>query len=295
MSALNIEQNTQEWHEVRQQHLGASDAAIIMGVCKFKTQDGRHKTPLVLYKEKLGFETNDVDNFATRFGKENESVALKAYEEMVDDHFEPVVVFHKDPEYSFMMASLDGLNANGTKAVEIKNPGKEDHETAKRGEVPVHYYPQLQHQMDVQGLDNMDYFSFYKGEGVIVHVQRDDEYLKGYKKKAKEFWNCVETLTEPPLTEFDYIEQDDTWEEKADQLWLIKQNKKALEAQEKMLEKELKELCQGRNSRAGDYKYTFSTIPGRVDYKSIPEIKDIDLDQYRHAATTRCTLSRSSG
>lgn len=294
MSALKIEQNTQDWLEVRRKHLGASDAAVIMGVCKFKNKDGTPKTPFTLWQEKLGFRDNEIDTFATRFGKEQETPALREYEEMVDDHFEPKVLFHKEEEYSFMMASMDGVNTMGTKAVEIKHPSVQDHSYAQKGEVPPHYYPQVQHQIEVGEYEEIDYLSRYKKEKIIVKVKRDAEYLERYKKKAKKFWNCVETLKEPDLTDDDFIQRGEAWQEKAEQLWLIKQNKKALEAQEKMLDAELREISEMKNSYGGDYRYTVSSTKGSIDYKSIPALKKVDLEKYRKAPSFRCTLSKTA-
>ena len=54
------------------------------------------------------------------------------------NHVEPKVVISK--EFSWMMASLDGVSENGTVAIEIKCPGLEDHDKAVNGRVPENMF-----------------------------------------------------------------------------------------------------------------------------------------------------------
>ena len=215
-----------EWLAERKKYIGASDASIIMGVSKWKTNDGRIKTPRLLWEEKLGLTKLDCDNAATRYGKEMEEPAREVYQEMVGEVFEPICV--KNEKYPYLMVSLDGLNKNGTKAVEIKNCNREDHELARSGKVPPKYIPQVQMQALGTEFSSVDYFSFHGDEGIIVEAKRDEDYLKLLEKKLAEFWKYVEELKEPPLTEYDYIEKDLEWEAYARELYQVKQQKKEL-------------------------------------------------------------------
>jgi putative phage-type endonuclease len=279
MDTLKLIQDTPEWFQFRKEHIGASDSPIILKVCKFKTNDGRKKTPYLLWQEKLGLRAISCNNSATRYGKTMEEPARKEYERIKGDLFTPTVLVHS--EYKYISASLDGLNFTEDRAVEIKNANKEDHELAKQGKVPDHYYPQLQHQLECTGHSEMDYFSYHKGEGIIVVVKRDEEYIEKLLKKLEEFWTYVVNLKEPPLTEDDYIERDEEWEKTADVLYQTKQNVKELEKTIKLLEDKLKELSEGQNSRFGGYSYGSTTGPGRINYKVIPELSGVDLESYR--------------
>lgn len=292
-----MRQNSKEWLEMRKKYIGASDAPIIMQVCKWKVPDGRLKTPYLLWQEKTGIADFSMDSAATRYGKEMEEPARQAYEQLVDHIVSPDIVFH--PEHKFMMASLDGLSLDKTRAVEIKNAGKDDHETALNGRVPDHYYPQVQHQVEIlfriYNITQIDYFSYHKGEGIIVTVDRDEEYIARMLEKEIEFWRCVQDLDEPELTDADFVERDNAWQECASRLWEVKQEKRALQTEEKALEAMLKDYSEGVNSRAGGYRYTKSTIPGRVDYKAIPELLNMNLDGYRKKPTERWTLKNELG
>jgi hypothetical protein len=190
------------------------------------------------------------------------------------------------------MASLDGLNDSKTKCVEIKNPNEKDHELAKSGKIPPHYYPQVQMQLVVTGFDEMDYFSFHKGEGVIVAVKRDEAYIKKMLYKLRKFWNYVENLESPPLTEDDYVKQDLQWQAYARELYLVKKEKRKLCYKEKELLQKLKSICGHRNAYFGPYRLKRCVSLGRVDYNSIPELLNVNLDDFRGEPQESWRLSK---
>lgn len=284
-----IQQNTKEWLELRKSHIGASDAPVIMGVSPFKRSDGLPKTPYVLWQEKLDLLPLEKENAAMTFGKNNEEKARKAYENVTGELVYPHVCFHKD--FSYMLASLDGININKDMIVEIKNAGREDHEKARAQKVPDHYYPQLQHQLSCTGLEYMHYFSFHQGEGIIVEVKRDDIYLQEMYEKEAKFWDCLSNFKAPEFSEGDYIERDSNWEMIAKSLWEIKQEKKAILDKENELEKQLRYISEGKNSRSKHMRYTMICAKGGVDYKQIPELDGVDLDQYRKSPVVRWRLT----
>jgi len=279
-----------EWLKYRKNHIGASDSPIIMGVAKWKTNDGRIKTPNLLAQEKWGLANLSSNNVATNYGKVMEEPARRVYESMVGDLFEPIAI--KNFKYSYLMASLDGLNITEDRAVEIKNANEKDHQTAKNGGVPDKYYPQVQHQLLLLEHDEMHYFSFHKGEGIIVTVQKDKEYQEILKKELGIYWDCIETFKEPPLTEDDFIERGKDWEELAQKLYVIKQQKKVLCLEEKVLEKNLKSLSDHKNSYFGEFMYSCCTTIGRVDYKAIPELLNRDLSEFRSEPSVRWNLKK---
>lgn len=283
MKTINLIQGSQEWLAFRKNHLGASDAAIIMGVYKW------NKTPKMLWEEKLGLAEHSSDNAATRFGKANEANAREVYEEMMGEKYDAAIVMND--AYPILMASLDGLNAAQTNAVEIKCAGNEDHQTAKEGKVPLHYYPQVQMQLLVTGLDSLDYFSFHKEEGVIVEVKRDDKYIANMVMELNKFWAHVLDLVEPRLTDKDFVEGNDDWYKQAFRLLQIKESIKGLESEKKTIEDYLKNFSDKQNTAFKDLSYKRSVIPGRIDYKAIPELLNVNLEPYRGKPSERWTLS----
>lgn len=274
-----ITQNTPEWKKLRKDYIGASDAPIIMGISPWKT-------PYQLWQEKLGLLEDDKDTFATRYGRDMEEPARRAYEEYTGHFVTPEVLFH--PGKEFMMASLDGVSPDGTKAVEIKNVNLDDHMLAREGKIPEKYFPQLQHQLEIlfalYGLKTIDYYSFYKGEGVIVEIGVDDKYLKQLIQKEGKFWNeNVLGLKEPELTNKDFVslEEDQEWLMLSDSWGRIHKELAELEKKEQEIRASLISRAEGKNIVGNNIKLQQVIRKGAVDYKSIPELKGVNLETYR--------------
>lgn len=288
-----MQQNTAEWLKMRKNFIGASDAPIIMGTSKFRLQDGRYKTPFTLWQEKLGLVADQEENAACAYGKKMEEPARLVYESMTGHIVAPEVIFHKDVNY--MMASLDGLSFEKDIAVEIKNSNADDHSVARSNRVPEHYYPQVQHQLDclhsLYGHDRLHYFSFHKGEGIVVEVKRDLSYLEDLYEREQKFWQCVQNLEEPELIALDFREQGHDWQAKAQKLWELEESLRVNTKLAKELKDDLKRLSEGRNSRAGQFLFVASNRKGSIDYSLIPELRDKDLECYRKPPSQNWSLS----
>lgn len=268
----NIEQNTPEWLETRKNHIGASDAPIIM-------LSSPWKTPYQLWEEKIGIRENNV-NAAMLRGHELEPLAREAYNLLTGNDVSPKVVFRADKPY--MMASLDGLSKDAQTVVEIKCPGATDHQLAASGIVPEKYYAQLQHQLAVTNLKQLDYFSFSEKSSHIVKVLRDDEFIEKLMKKEEEFYKCMQTMSPPPLTGRDYMETYDTEYAEAAREWLeMARILKAFKEKEQIARERLIELSNNQNTRGFGVKCQKVVRKGTVDYTKIPELQKIDIEIYR--------------
>lgn len=271
-----MEQNTPEWLEMRKQHLGASDAPIIMGVSPWKT-------PFQLWEEKLGLRDSSYQSHAMKHGQEMEDPARQWYIESTGNIVIPEVVFHQDKNW--MMASLDGKGIDSDIIIEIKNPGKKDHDIAKKGKIPEKYIPQLQHQLACCDLNEMHYVSFYNNEGIIVEVKRDNEYIDKLYEEEEEFWWKVKNLKEPEKTDKDEeaVEKTDDKFKFTAQNWIqAHQYLKYWEAKETQYRHELIEIAGKDPYVKGEHITIKRTISkGYVQYREIPEFQDVDLDKYR--------------
>ena len=286
-----MQQGTDNWIKMRREFIGASDAPIIMGVNK-KYPGQPKKTPYILWQEKLGIKEIKLDTESIRYGKEMEPIALSMYEDLTFNIMSQKVIFH--PKISYMMASLDGISSDGRIAVEIKTASKEDHTVALTGRVPHHYYPQVQHQLACLGHDMMHYCSYHQGEIHVIEVKREDVYIDLMIEKEEKFWKHVTNFIEPPLTDDDYVQQGEEWLKCADELYRVKEKIAHMKAEEERLSEILVTLSEKRNSRAGRYKYTFSSRQGAVDYSKVPELIGVDLRPYRKPSitTTRLTIEK---
>ena len=275
MEQKKLEQGTQEWLDFRKNKIGASDAPCIMGV-------GYH-TPYKLWQTKLGM-TEIKQNQAMARGHELEPVIRNEFELMMGVNVEPEMIIN--PEVSWMIASLDGLNREEKIAVEIKNNNKEYHEMAKDSKIPARHYPQLQHQiacLDHLGIHEVHYYSHWNGEYAHVIEKRCDQYIDDLKEKESQFFECMMNLTPPEMTEADYIKRtDEKWSMYARAYREACTQLKHWEEECKSIKQELVSKSDGQSCKGEGV--TLRLIPpgkGRVNYNKIPELCNVDLDLYR--------------
>jgi putative phage-type endonuclease len=122
-------------------------------------------------------------------GKELEPFALEKFCEETGLIMFPMVGKHET--YDWMAASFDGVTICRTEILEIKHPGKTDHECAMNGKTPEKYYPQVQHQIEVSGLDFSYYYSVGYFNTVLLKVKRDQSYIEKMLEKELEFLNLM--------------------------------------------------------------------------------------------------------
>jgi len=183
------------WLEWRQQGIGSSDAPVVAGVSPYST-------PHMLWEYKTNRRKAWDGNWATRRGHAVEPQARADYEFIFEREMPATLVQH--PQFPWMRSSLDGWNAKERIILEIKCPGKVDHELAVSGKVPEKYYPQLQHQIFVASAKRADYYSFDGSKGVCIEVPFDPDWFQAYFLKALDFWNCVQNDIPPALVERDW-------------------------------------------------------------------------------------------
>lgn len=257
----------------RKNYLGASDAPAVMGVSPWST-------PYQLWEDKLGLAPPKSDNFAMKRGRELEPLARDAYILETGHMVEPKMVIH--PEIKYMMANFDGITDDHKYAVEIKCPGEKDHLTAKQGIVPEKYMPQLQHQLAVIGVNELHYFSYRDGDTALITVGRDEGYIKRLIVEERKFWNCVENLSAPPLTDRDYDTRNDIAWMKAAISWEEAQTElEAAKIKENTFRDILIELAGNKNSIGQGVRVQRVVRKGAIDYKAVPQLKDVDLEKYR--------------
>jgi putative phage-type endonuclease len=137
-----IKQRTKEWYDIRMKILTASDIASVLD-CNIY-QSGNE-----LLMNKINAKV--FNNISTDWGNKFESIALEIYKNMTNESVSEIgLVLH--PVYKWLGASPDGLVKSG-KLLEIKCPYKRNIETC-----PIHYWIQMQIQMEVCNIDECDYF-----------------------------------------------------------------------------------------------------------------------------------------
>lgn len=269
--------NLQDPLQNRKSYIGASDAPIVMGVNPWTTKYD-------LWLEKLGRGKPNIDNYQKAQGRYREEEARNEFEIQTGLTMFPRVFYTK--ECDFVRASLDGIDLEEKNIVEIKCPGKTDHEMAMDGVVPEKYIPQLQHQLFVTGLDQVNYFSYTPVSNKIIQVYRDQNYIDHMFEEHCKFWDLVKKEKPPELCERDYVIKDDDFWLEVERKWKLTKNElKALEEKEKSLRDTLISMCSNSNCRGRLLQITKCVRKGNVNYLKIPQYKDVDFELYRENPT----------
>lgn len=286
MSAISVEiidyleQGTPEWLKLRKTKITATDASTIMGVNPWKTKEQ-------LYKEKLSDENNTFTNEAMERGIELEPIARELFEIKTGIEMTPQI-FVKD----WAMASLDGISFCGQYVLEIKCPGPRDHAIAVAGNIPDHYYPQLQHQMYVTNVQLAYYFSFDGADGVIVKVKRNEEYIEKMIEEELKFYQCLINKTPPEHVDGEYIERsDDLWKQCALKYKSLTESIKELEVEQEDVRKQLIFLSGESNTKGAGISLCQVERKGNINYSNIPELRGVDLEKHRKPSITSWRIS----
>lgn len=266
-------QGSEEWLNMRRKYIGASDAPIIMGYSPWKTA-------YQLWEEKLGLVKTEKANFAMERGNRLEPQALLAYNKLTGNFAEPMVVFSE--EHKWMMSSLDGLSFDKKIIVEIKCPGKEDHDLASKGIIPKKYEAQLQHQLATIELDHLHYFSYHEESQYLVEVHRDEKFISKLISCEKCFWDSLQSLTPPDMTDRDVLEiEDDEFSFISNEWRIANEQLQKIKEKEDYYRKLLVEKAKNRNCNNKEISIRKIIRKGNIDYSKIPELEGKDLDQYR--------------
>jgi len=194
----HIEQNTEVWLEERKKFIGGSDVASIMGISPWKTR-------FQLWQEKIGLAETKSNSYILQKGHILEDKARVIYELTYDLDVPPKVVRHKS--YKIAQVSLDGLNLEKQKAIEIKYVGEKVFDRVKEeGYIPEHYYPQLQYQLFCTGFDSLDFVAYSEKRDTItvLNVKADKEYIVNMVAQCEEFFWEMNKKIQPRLSESDY-------------------------------------------------------------------------------------------
>ena len=178
------EQRSQEWLDLRENMITASDVASALGESHFESPDA--------FVKKKVLRTKWAGNAATAHGTLLEPIARDLYDQKFNRKSHEVgLVQHRD--YPWLGASPDGITEDGL-LVEIKCPLSRKIEP----NVPKHYWPQVQLQLEITDLEECDFVQFRpaKVEGgspefVVVRVQRDREWFKRALPMLEAVWQRV--------------------------------------------------------------------------------------------------------
>lgn len=255
-----LEQGSQEWISFRRSRIGASELPIIMGKSKWCT-------PRQLWKRKIGFVEKQSDNYAMSKGREYEpKIRELVCKTTKKDFFVATAVSNDNDTF---IASLDGICDDYI--LEIKYAGKADHDTARNGSVPDHYYDQVQWQLFVTGYEKCIYASWNSGDLVMINVDANLEYIKDtLVPAAEEFYQCMVDMIEPALTESDYVQLHGNDAEQAAQDWIIANNDyNHAKSRMEIAKTRLVDCTDDSNAEGFGIKITRVSRDGNIDWNTL--------------------------
>ena len=199
--------------------IGGTDASAI---CRMN----RYKHPVNVYYQKLGLpdiqkesedekklaKTNGI-NWPAFIGISLEDDLVRQYEKRtgftVTHPSETGFIVH--PNFDYLNAHVDGIVA-GSHVLEIKtcayapNWGKEVEGYASKEDVLIQYYYQIQHYMDVTGLDEAHIYVLFHGMGAharLYKFKRDHIFISRMRIKCMDFWinNILKEVPPNPMTD----------------------------------------------------------------------------------------------
>jgi len=283
LAVVNLEQNSDEWMDHRRRHANASSAGLIMGVQAFapNTWDSL----LDWYRGKgIPFQ----GNVATEWGHTHEEEARVAAESVNDEFYVPVVVTREHDGIP-LSASLDGKSVefDGTTGhvEEIKCPyqGKQSKTwiMVENGECPPGYYWQIQQQMFVADAKEARLFVYDARDKshIQLTIPRNDDDIEILMGKWEEFWALLDS---GEMKGDGVLRREDAEFELVASEWALA-NAALTEAKERVdaARSTLIEISGERDCEGFGVRVTSAVRKGNINYKKIPALEGINLEQYR--------------
>jgi len=256
-----------DWLNARRFGIGGSDSPAILGLSKYGG-------PLSVYATKMAqadFEADKEPRFR-RLGRELEPVMLRLAQEEVgaDGHRHTPNTLFRSTLHPWMLCTMDGelvWDRGDRLWCEVKTGA--DAEDWNNG-VPESVETQTQHQLFVTGADELVVALFFTGwaaDYAVTRIRRNEAYIQDVLLPATEaFWfDHVEPQNEKGLEVdgSDYTrkaldllhpeEQDaadvvlagEEWLHKTDELRALAEERKQIEAREKLLKNEFRQQIGG--------------------------------------------------
>ena len=287
MKIHNVTQGTDEWKKLRAEHFTASEAPAMMGVSKHMKRDA------LLHQHYTG-QSKPVNDFTQRLfdrGHEAEEQARLIAEEIIGEELFPATVTD-DIDGLPLLASMDGMNMAGDIIWEHKLWNDKLSESMESGNISKHYLWQIGQQLLVSGAGGC---LFMTSDGTKDNCTTEWVNLDvlrvalgmDWEKRLVDGWNQFAVdleAYEPPVV----TEADEEMQSLYSNLEALKEQKQCLDDEIKAIESELKGKAESLGAKevvGQGFKVALVERKGSVDYKKIPELKAVNLDEYRKEPT----------
>lgn len=279
---VNLEQGSPEWLAYRLNGVGGSDIASIAGA------DGAFKKRGEVMMEKLG-QIKELTEFQKTIFREGHE-----WETLVRDRlntqgftFNPMVV-----EASFnerLFASLDGIDVDKEVLLEVKSCVSMEKFNAYIAATPQHYMMQVQWQMMVTGYATTFLAFVCQGELHVKEVAADFDLQSKLVVEATEFLHELDQIRAGSLpAPIQDITSPDVERLVALKTASVQLSEKLEEIDAEVKSLATKILADHKAVQVQNSQINIQVVEreGSVDYKKIPELANIDLNQYRKKGTS---------
>jgi len=196
-----ISSDDPDWLQARQDGIGASEVASIMG-------DNPWCSPLEVYARKIGRPAGNPVGEAAEWGHRLEPVIRRAFEEKTGRETKPAGVLLQSKQHGWALSTLDFWTrgkawnspplAGPWHPLEIKNTARHMAEHWVDG-VPRYNRWQGYHQMFVTGAARVSFAVLMGGNAFAwADLERDERVVQHMIETCAEFWQRVEARDPPP-------------------------------------------------------------------------------------------------
>lgn len=181
---IPLVERTPAWWEWRQGGIGSADAVTLL-------DEKRAKSVERLLREKQQPAKDSARRYEQARSAARERQARTLYCRTTGITVTPTCV--QSLARPWQRASLDGLSADGERAVEIKCGKATYAKAAARRQPAREHFPQLQHILAVLGLPVIDYWCYCPPHPPLrLEVQRDDAYFERLLAAEEMFWRRLD-------------------------------------------------------------------------------------------------------
>lgn len=283
MKILDLEQRSQEWLRFRKSKITATDMAKVMNLSPWENS-------VSLWKKKVGIIEDDFYmSAAMQRGIDNEDDARVRVNAELNKEFSECVIL--SDENNWLMASLDGKE--GDCFCEIKIPMVQNYSKLVEEPIPIYYQIQMQTAFAASdGVLQKGYFCVYSPESDIVNIREILPNIEMIEKILEEgyiFWRRLLEFDCPPSIH--RVVTTKYMQETVDNYRMACDMAKRADEYKEKAKKLLLEIAGDDCIEGFGLKLTKFWRKGSIDYKKIPELKNIDLEKYRKEASESIRIS----
>lgn len=255
---MNLSQGSDDWILWREKGIGGSDSPVIL-------EESPWSSAYKLWLQKTNRIPRDKENAAMLHGKNTEPLIREWYIAQTGKEGSACAAIYDDADY--IRVSMDHWNPNTRHAAEFKAPMTlEGHRKCKEA-VPYHYWVQVQHELQVMDAATLDFVSWYQGDGIIVPVERDDDFwLMTLLPAIQEFWRRVQENSWPK-PDGEAVDTSPEWANAADRFINAKAVHKEFDGVKQRAEAALRRMAVAKTTTGGGIRASWVAYKPRWEAK----------------------------